>query len=128
MSDVAPIVVGVLLDHPGPESPMIGEMRRVVDQAVSAGRLDRDVSFVTEVTDGLPQGTAAAVTHPAPVTVREPGLVPVTGSGSSGGSPSPSPTTSSTATHHPPCPELTPPQEPGRPPSCARSSSKPPQP
>jgi ABC-type branched-subunit amino acid transport system substrate-binding protein len=62
MSDVAPIVVGVLLDHPGPESPMIGEMRRVVDQAVAAGRLDRDVSFVTEVTDGLPQGTAAAVT------------------------------------------------------------------
>ena len=62
MSDVAPIVVGVLLDHPGPESPMIGEMRRVVDQAVASGRLDRPVTFVTEVSDGLPRGTAAAVT------------------------------------------------------------------
>ena len=62
MSDIAPIVVGVLLDHPGPESPMIGEMRRVVDPAVGRGRLDRPVTFVTEVSDGLPRGTAAAVT------------------------------------------------------------------
>jgi ABC-type branched-subunit amino acid transport system substrate-binding protein len=62
MSDIAPIVVGVLLDHPGPESPMIGEMRRVVDQAVARGRLDRPVTFVTEVSEGLPRGTAGAVT------------------------------------------------------------------
>jgi ABC-type branched-subunit amino acid transport system substrate-binding protein len=62
MSGAAPIVVGVLGDRPGPEGPMIGEIRRVVDAAVASGRLDRPVTFVTEITEGLPEGTAANVT------------------------------------------------------------------
>lgn len=57
----APLVIGVLLDHGGPESPMLGEVRRVVEEAIAKGRLDRPVAFVTEATQGLPRGTAAAV-------------------------------------------------------------------
>jgi len=56
-----PITVGVLLDHPGPESPMIGEVRRVLADATASGRLDRPVTLVTESANGLPGGTAAAV-------------------------------------------------------------------
>ncbi len=61
MSGAAPIVVGVLGDRPGPPGPMIDEMRKVVDGAVSAGRIDRPVVFVTDITEGLPEGTAANV-------------------------------------------------------------------
>ena len=59
----APLVLGVLLDHTGPESPMTGEVRRVLDEAFAEGRLDRPVELVTEKADGLPRGTAAAVTR-----------------------------------------------------------------
>jgi ABC-type branched-subunit amino acid transport system substrate-binding protein len=41
---------------------MVDEMRRVVDAAVASGRIDRPVTFVEDVTDGLPEGTAASVT------------------------------------------------------------------
>ena len=61
VSGPAPIVVGVLADRPGPESPLLAEVRRVVAEAVATGRIDRPVEFVTEVADGLPHGTAAAV-------------------------------------------------------------------
>ncbi len=63
MSGAAPVKVGVLIDHVGPESPMVGEVRRVLDQATADGRLDRPVELVVEVADGLPRGTAAAVSH-----------------------------------------------------------------
>ena len=62
MSGAAPIVVGVLLDRPGPPGPMIDEIRGVVDAAVAAGRIDRPVIFVIESTVGLPEGSAANVT------------------------------------------------------------------
>jgi branched-chain amino acid transport system substrate-binding protein len=61
MSGAKPIVVGVLGDRPG-GSGMSDEMRRVVDAAVASGRIDRPVTFVEDVTDGLPEGTAASVT------------------------------------------------------------------
>jgi branched-chain amino acid transport system substrate-binding protein len=61
MSGAKPIIVGVLGDRPG-GSGMTDEMRRVVDAAVASGRIDRPVTFVEDVTDGLPEGTAAAVT------------------------------------------------------------------
>jgi branched-chain amino acid transport system substrate-binding protein len=56
-----PLVVGVLLDHGGPESPMIGIVRHHLDQAVAERRLDRPVRVVTEAPTGLPLGSAAAV-------------------------------------------------------------------
>jgi branched-chain amino acid transport system substrate-binding protein len=62
MSSAAPIVVGVLLDRPGPPGPMIDTMQGVVTQAIAAGRIDRPVEFVVESTVGLPEGTAANVT------------------------------------------------------------------
>jgi ABC-type branched-subunit amino acid transport system substrate-binding protein len=37
-------------------------MREVVDAAVATGRIDRPVHFVEDVTEGLPEGTAASVT------------------------------------------------------------------
>jgi branched-chain amino acid transport system substrate-binding protein len=61
MSGAKPIIVGVLGDRPG-GSGMTDEMRRVVDAAVASGRIDRPVTFVEDITDGLPEGTAAAVT------------------------------------------------------------------
>jgi branched-chain amino acid transport system substrate-binding protein len=61
MSGAKPIVVGVLGDRPG-GSGMTDEMRRVVDAAVASGRIDRPVTFVEDITDGLPEGTAASVT------------------------------------------------------------------
>jgi ABC-type branched-subunit amino acid transport system substrate-binding protein len=62
MTDAAPIVVGILLDRSGPPGPLIDEMRRVVDAAVMARRIDRPVTFVVESTVGLPEGSAADVT------------------------------------------------------------------
>lgn len=56
-----PVVVGVLLDHGGPESPMIGVVRRHLEQAVASRRLDRPVRVVAESAAGLPAGSAAAV-------------------------------------------------------------------
>jgi branched-chain amino acid transport system substrate-binding protein len=61
MGGTAPIAVGVLGDRPGPPGPMIDEMRRVVDRAVSVGRIDRPVTFIADTTEGLPEGTAANV-------------------------------------------------------------------
>ncbi len=55
------MVVGVLLDHGGPESPMIGLVRRHLEQAVAGRRLDRPVRVVAESATGLPAGSAAAV-------------------------------------------------------------------
>lgn len=40
---------------------MIDEMRRVVDTAVASGRIDRPVTFITDIAEGLPEGTAANV-------------------------------------------------------------------
>jgi branched-chain amino acid transport system substrate-binding protein len=57
-----PIIVGVLGDRPGPGSGMTDEMQRVVDAAVESGRIDRPVTFIADITEGLPEGTAAAVT------------------------------------------------------------------
>ena len=57
-----PIIVGVLLDRPGPPGPMIDVMRGVVDAAIASGRIDRPVNFVIEPTIGLPEGSAANVT------------------------------------------------------------------
>jgi branched-chain amino acid transport system substrate-binding protein len=62
MSEAAPIVVGVLLDRPGPPGPLIDQLRGVVDAAVASGRIDRPVNFVVESTVGLPEGSAANVT------------------------------------------------------------------
>ena len=62
MTGAAPIVVGILLDRPGPPGPMIDQMRGVVDAAVGAGRIDRSVTFAVESTVGLPEGSAANVT------------------------------------------------------------------
>jgi branched-chain amino acid transport system substrate-binding protein len=62
MSGAKPIVVGVLGDRPGDQSAMVGVMREVVDAAVASGRIDRPVEFVVDITDGLPEGTAASVT------------------------------------------------------------------
>lgn len=61
MGSVQPLVVGVLLDHGGPESPMIGLVRRRLEEATAAGRLDRPVRVVVESVQGLPRGSAAAV-------------------------------------------------------------------
>ncbi len=58
-----PILVGILPDRPGPEGPMIAEIRRVVDQTIADGRIDRPVTFVTEQATGLPEGTAAQVAN-----------------------------------------------------------------
>jgi ABC-type branched-subunit amino acid transport system substrate-binding protein len=57
----APIVVGLLADRPGREGALVAEVRRVVAEAVEAGRIDRPVQFESEVAEGLPTGTAAAV-------------------------------------------------------------------
>jgi ABC-type branched-subunit amino acid transport system substrate-binding protein len=57
----APIVVGVILDQVGPESPLIGVVRSVAEAATASGRLDRPVELVVEATAGLPQGSAAEV-------------------------------------------------------------------
>ena len=62
MTGAAPIVVGILLDRPGPPGPMIDQMRGVVDAAVATGRIDRPVAFVVESTVGLPEGSASNVT------------------------------------------------------------------
>jgi len=62
MSAAKPIVVGVLGDRPGDQSALVGVMRDVVDAAVASGRIDRPVQFVVDITDGLPEGTAASVT------------------------------------------------------------------
>ena len=87
MSSAEPIVVGILLDRPGPPGPMIDELRRVVGEAVATGRIDRPVTFVVESTVGLPEGTAANVaegfdrllaSHPLVImgpTVTDNGLV-----------------------------------------------------
>jgi branched-chain amino acid transport system substrate-binding protein len=57
-----PILVGVLEDRPGDsESATVTVMRTVVNEAVDAGRIDRPVTFLVENTNGLPEGTAAAV-------------------------------------------------------------------
>jgi ABC-type branched-subunit amino acid transport system substrate-binding protein len=60
----APIRVGILNDlTAGPPDPANIEswLRRVIDEYVAAGRLDRDVEFVYAWGLGLPSGTAAAV-------------------------------------------------------------------
>ncbi len=62
MSGAKPIVVGVLGDRPGEQSAMVGVMREVVEAAVASGRIDRPVEFVVDITDGLPEGTAASLT------------------------------------------------------------------
>ena len=62
MSAAKPIVVGVLGDRPGDQSAMVGVMRDVVDAAVASGSIDRPVQCVVDITDGLPEGTAASVT------------------------------------------------------------------
>jgi branched-chain amino acid transport system substrate-binding protein len=63
VSDAAPILVGILEDRPGSgESATVTVMRRVLDEAVASGRIDRPVTLVTENTNGLPEGTAAEVT------------------------------------------------------------------
>lgn len=62
MSGAKPIVVGVLGDRPGDQSAMVGVMREVVEAAVVSGRIDRPVEFVVDITDGLPEGTAASLT------------------------------------------------------------------
>lgn len=62
MSGAKPIVVGVLGDRPGDQSAMVGVMREVVEAAVAVGRIDRPVNFVVDITDGLPEGTAASLT------------------------------------------------------------------
>jgi hypothetical protein len=61
VSRTAPIVVGILADRPGPESPLVGEIRRITDEAVKTGRIDRPVQFESEAAEGLPTGSAAAV-------------------------------------------------------------------
>ncbi len=62
MSRAQPIIVGVLGDRPGPQSAMVDVMRQTVDAAVTSGRIDRPVTFVVDITEGLPEGTAANVT------------------------------------------------------------------
>ena len=62
MSGAKPIVVGVLGDRPGDQSAMVGVIREVVEAAVAVGRIDRPVNFVVDITDGLPEGTAASLT------------------------------------------------------------------
>jgi ABC-type branched-subunit amino acid transport system substrate-binding protein len=58
--------VGILNDMsetaPGPSDIGVW-LRMVVDEALEAGRLDRDVEFVHAAGLGLPEGTAAAVEH-----------------------------------------------------------------
>lgn len=63
MTRSAPIVVGILADRPGPEGALVAEVRQVVAEAVEAGRIDRPVQFECEAAEGLPTGTAAAVTE-----------------------------------------------------------------
>lgn len=64
---VAPVRVGVLgdmADGPAPgeaEPGILRFVRLAVDDAVAAGRIDREVEFVAEYGLGLPSGTAAAV-------------------------------------------------------------------
>lgn len=60
-SGAEPVVVGVLLDHGAPESPMIRLVQDQLERATSSGRLDRPVQLVVEAAEGLPRGSAAAV-------------------------------------------------------------------
>jgi ABC-type branched-subunit amino acid transport system substrate-binding protein len=41
---------------------MMEVIRQVVDAAVASGRIDRPVTFVEDINEGLPEGTAASVT------------------------------------------------------------------
>ncbi|HLN16191.1 MAG TPA: ABC transporter substrate-binding protein [Acidimicrobiales bacterium] len=59
MNGAEPILVGVLTEHEG--GATVEGVRRVVDEAVASGRLDRRVEFVVEQANGLPRGTAAAI-------------------------------------------------------------------
>jgi ABC-type branched-subunit amino acid transport system substrate-binding protein len=61
MSEIEPMVVGVLAELDGGGAAIVNVARRAVDEAAAAGRLNRPVEFVLETVNGLPRGTAAAV-------------------------------------------------------------------
>jgi len=79
MSARAPLIVGVLADHPAAGGASFARVVRLAFADVrTSGRLDRELCLVEEQADGLPRGSAAAV-EAAFGRLRDQGAVAIIG-------------------------------------------------